>query len=674
MAISALSSNIIYIFFGSNIKTDINIDQLTTSQAIKIIGSQNDQSSGLALSSAGDFNSDGDSDLLFSAIQISPYQNVMYVVFLHPEIIKQDILIDNLIPNKDYFKITAPLFSFAGFSLANLGDINQDEFDDIIIGSIPYSGRYLTQKSYVIYGRNSSSGILDLSQLTENEGFSIIGGGFMVAGPGDVNGDGIPDIMITSYQQWQGKGNNYMMVYPRNTTTFLPTAQPSSVPSVSPSSIPSIKTQFPTNVPTFQQTTNEPTKEGTFPPFLEATQLPSRAPRTSKPTKIPSIKPATRSPTIKTGPPSFAPTRKPTVNPTRKPTPVPASKISSKHPTKLLRITSRFPTSTPSVTPTLSLSTPFQEITINKEGNYSEHRGNINFIISGDGSFEFSGKGGGKKLYTILPAKNIITITNFNKKYDGINLIRFPSLHSINDLPYKTNPLQVFLSNDQKLLFPSIDANELTEENFIFQEDNGNKKQNNVQLGFSTMISLGILIGCAGLLGCFTKLNQMDEDDHYSLKNALTKTGNDLDTNNENVARTELQNENLEQLEFHNEKLSSELSSLGLSSSGNDDNEDTDSDQGSKEENELSKNDWNLFSSLKSFFSSDNDSVETLEDKIESVLDVFNVVDPEEEEEKSFIFTESDDQETDDDNIDIEGNYNNNDRDDMESLNSSHGP
>jgi hypothetical protein len=44
IVISALSSNILYIFFGSNVITaDINIDQLITSQAIQIIGSQYEQ-------------------------------------------------------------------------------------------------------------------------------------------------------------------------------------------------------------------------------------------------------------------------------------------------------------------------------------------------------------------------------------------------------------------------------------------------------------------------------------------------------------------------------------------------------------------------------------------------------------------------------------------------------
>jgi hypothetical protein len=61
-AVSALSSNIIYIFFGrtSEVIDDIIVDQqLSSSIGMKMIGSSNDQSIGLALSSAGDFNADG---------------------------------------------------------------------------------------------------------------------------------------------------------------------------------------------------------------------------------------------------------------------------------------------------------------------------------------------------------------------------------------------------------------------------------------------------------------------------------------------------------------------------------------------------------------------------------------------------------------------------------------
>jgi hypothetical protein len=657
VAISALSFNMIYLFFGSNSNTaDILIDRLDSSVGIEIIGSQNDQNTGLALSSAGDFNNDGYSDILFSAIQITPYQNVIYILFLNSRMVKQNIIMDDLIPNKDYFKITAPLFSLAGFSLSNLGDINQDGFDDIIIGSIPYSGRYLTQKSYVIYGRDSSNAIL-LTEMREEDGFTISGGGFMVAGPGDVNGDGIPDIMVSSYQQWQGKGNSYIMVYPRNVTsppTFLPTSQPSSLPSYSPTSLPSLRVHDPTSTPTFQETTNEPVNEGTFPPFLEKTQLPSLAPKTSKPTRAPSTKSTTHSPTFKTNPPSLQPSRKPTADPTRRPTIVPSTTIPSRSPTQRYA-NSHFPTSTPSVAPTVSLSTQYQEIAIDSEGVYNVPKGKANYIISGEGAFEITSNGGGKKLYTILPSKNTVTVTSFNKRYDQISLIHFPYLYSINDLVYRTHPLQIFLSREQKLVLSSMDASELTEDNFIFQKDNeDHKRKTKFRLDLSAVVSLGILIGCVGIFGCVSKLNKEDAEDERKMFV-------------ENVRESDKE---------LNDNLSSDFGSLLLSSSdGEREDEDDEfsipnSSNRNEEEREVFENDWNLFSSLQSFFSRDND--DELNDDSEKhstdvegyswdpyIDDMFNASEAEEKQEES-------DNEFDNGGIDIEGNYQQNDDDEVE--------
>jgi hypothetical protein len=653
VAISALSANIIYIVFGSIvIPADITVDHMDISQTIKIIGSQYDQNTGLALSSAGNFNGDRFADLLFSAIQISPYQNVIYVLFLNPEILKHDIPIDNLRGNVDYFKITAPLFAFAGFSLSNLGDINQDGYDDIIIGSIPYSGRYLTQKSYVLYGRNSSRNLL-LTEMTEDDGFTITGGGFLVGGPGDVNGDGIPDILISSYNQWQGQGNSYIMVYPRNITsppTYLPTSQPSNVPSLSPSSIPSIKIQFPTNVPTFKQTSNQPVSEGTFPPFLEATQLPSLAPRTTKPTRLPSIKSTTRSPTIKTDQPSLRPSRKPTAIPTRGPSMLPTTMIPSRTPSGR-SIRSIYPTSSPSTLPTESLTTLFEEITMEKEGVYNIPKGKANCIISGEGSFDITSNGGGKKIYTVLPMKNTITITDFNKRYDQISLVHFPYLYSISDLAYRTNPLQIFLSHEQKLILSSMKASELTEDNFIFQKHNEEpKKKTNFHLDLSAVVSLGILIGCVGIFGYVTKFNQTDKAVNCSVESGQEKSPQAAVENVKQESGKEL-----------NENLASDSGSLLLSCS------DREHDGGDSDKEEREPSEWTL-SSLKSFLTSGHYSAGTLEDKIDAVLNVVNVFDPEEVEEQSFVFTESDDQqETGYGNIDIEGNYKNYDgNNDME--------
>jgi hypothetical protein len=572
IAISALSSNSIYVFYGSNAyATDIITAELDPGVGIKIIGSRNDQNSGLALSSAGDVNKDGYSDLLFSAIQISPYQNVVYILFLNSKLMTKDTILDGLTPNKDYFKIIAPLFSFAGFSLSNLGDINQDGFDDIIIGSIPYSGKYLTQKSYVIYGGNDSS-TLSLSEITEEDGFTITGGGFMVGGPGDVNGDGIPDIMISSYQQWQGKGNSYIMAYPRNV---------SSPPTFLPSSQPSTKIQFPTSVPT--TTSSPPTRYGTFPPNLQRTPYPTHAP---KPTQNPSLRPS------KPNSPTMTPVIiNPTESPTRRPTRLPTTTVMvpSRSPTKR-QVPSTFPSSSPSITPTVSLSTPFHDITINHEGVYNIPDGKGNYIVSGEGTFEIiSNDRGGKKIYTIMPARNTITITGFNKRYDQISLIHFPYFYSINDLVYRTNPGQIFLSREQKLILSSVEVSELTEENFVFVDASENRKTTQFELTFASMVSFGIFIGCSGLFLCVAKMNEEDDD-----KKILLPDSDIEEPNSEKIAL--------------NEELSSDFSSLPAFSCSDNEKAHEDKDEfiATEEERQLSDNEWDLLSSLKSFFSSEN--------------------------------------------------------------------
>jgi hypothetical protein len=629
---------------------------LDSSKGIKIIGNPNDQNTGLALSSAGDFNNDNSSDLLFSAIQISPNQNVIYILFLNSNILKRDISMNNLLPDKDYLKIVAPLLSFAGFSLSNLGDINHDGFDDIIIGSIPYSGKYLTQKSYVIYGRNSSLNLLSLTEMTaEDGGFTITGGGFMVGGPGDMNGDGIPDIMISSYQQWQGKGNSYIMIYPRNVTsppTFLPSSQPSSTPSSSPTTVSSIRTYNPTSRPTIQETTNQPVSDETFPPYLERTQPPSVAPKTSKPTRTPSIKPSTRSPTVKTLPPSALPSLNPTPDPTVTPTRLPTTtRTPSRSPTKRL-ILSAYPSSFPSITPTESFSTPFQELVIEREGVYDVPSGKTDFIISGEGSIEITSNGGGKKVYTILPAQNSITITDFNKKYDQIRLIHFPSLFSMNDIFYRTNPLTIFLSNEQKLILLSIlDASDLTEDNFIFYNENQHmKKATEFQLDASAMISLGILLGCLGIIGCFTKLNQTEEDKE------------ECRFNEKENSRQKWKIESLQRRKELNESLSSDLDSFLLSSSQS---EDEDDDEENEEHNviqeriieneqheEESNEDWSFYSS--SDDSEDNNESNKNDSEVNGsktrfpFLKILTSVEDEDKEES--------DEEC-DSSIDLEGNY-----------------
>jgi hypothetical protein len=635
--VSAIHANTVYVIYGKRQFTQniIYINELQPSDGFKIIGHPYEINFGVSMALLRKFRKDSHADLAITAQKASGGQNVIYILFgamLYKN--KGEIYINQIMNNSSAcFKIITPVFSYAVFSLAGIGDINKDGFDDLAIGSVPYSrGSYTEQITYFIYGRPisvNSFNELQISQMSDMDGFIVTVGGFLVVGVDDVNGDGLPDVMISNYEQWQGKGNSYLMIYPHNITSpppLLLSSQPTSDPSFSPSLLPSFSVQDPTNSPSIFEVTSQPSRYGTFPPHLQRTDKPTLAPRTVRPTRIPSVKSFTRYPIGKANPPSATPTRKPTPNPTKRPTRIPTTMMPSRMPKKPC-IPSVYPTSVPSLTPTVSLSTAFQEIPIGKEGVYNIPIGKSNCIISGEGSFEIINSGGGKKIYTILPSKNTITITDFDKKYDQVSLIHFLSLYSISDLVYRTHPLQIFLSNEQKLVLPVLESSEFTENNFIFQRNYEDKKTvTKLHLDLSTVISLGVLFGCVGLFACATKLNS--EDDKDIIKVLFE------DRKQENV-----------QLELY-ERLSSDFDSLLLGSWNSDGEDEHDefsitNSSDSNAESGMFDDNWYLSALLKSFFSSEIDG---------------------ERDDESLKASSSDD-EFDDDCADIEGNYHNDDDD-----------
>jgi len=106
--------------------------------------------------------------------------------------------------------------NFAGMSVSGAGDVNGDGLDDILIGATGsgYSGANAGQ-AYLIFGRaagwakNVSLGSVNASFTGESPGDWA---GFSVAGAGDVNGDGLDDILVGADQNKDG-GNNAGQTY-----------------------------------------------------------------------------------------------------------------------------------------------------------------------------------------------------------------------------------------------------------------------------------------------------------------------------------------------------------------------------------------------------------------------------------------------------------------------------
>ena len=92
----------------------------------------------------------------------------------------------------------------SGWSVSAAGDINGDGLGDLIVGA--WKGDPTTGvdagRSYVVFGK-TGSGAVDLAVIAAgSDGFVINGqsandySGWSVAGTGDINGDGLADLIV----------------------------------------------------------------------------------------------------------------------------------------------------------------------------------------------------------------------------------------------------------------------------------------------------------------------------------------------------------------------------------------------------------------------------------------------------------------------------------------------
>ena len=103
----------------------------------------------------------------------------------------------------------------SGYSVATVGDINSDGFDDIFIGLSSGAG-----KNYVVFGNANWSGIsaLNLSRVAAGSGGFVLNGettngysGRNISVAGDVNGDGVADFIVGSPYASGSAGKSYVV-------------------------------------------------------------------------------------------------------------------------------------------------------------------------------------------------------------------------------------------------------------------------------------------------------------------------------------------------------------------------------------------------------------------------------------------------------------------------------
>jgi len=169
---------------------------------------------------AGDVNGDGMDDLIVGAVDadnnLRSASGTAYVIFgkRDTEPVRLEDF-DQLTQGSDGFRIDgAGARHFVGGASASVGDMNGDGLDDLIIGS-PFAG-----SCYVVFGKDDPLPVdlLTFDLLVQGpRGFRIDtpsvshNNQLSVDGAGDVNGDGIPDVIIGAHRNTYGRGSAYVV-------------------------------------------------------------------------------------------------------------------------------------------------------------------------------------------------------------------------------------------------------------------------------------------------------------------------------------------------------------------------------------------------------------------------------------------------------------------------------
>ncbi len=144
---------------------------------------------GYGVSSAGDVNGDGYSDVLVSAFQYDNGQTQEGIVYLF------NGSSTGLSVNPIWSAESNQEGGYFGSAVSNAGDVNGDGYDDVLIGAGCYSnGEYREGRAFVYYG--SSIGLSSDPNWTaeSNQAESYFGQSASTAG--DVNGDGYSDVIV----------------------------------------------------------------------------------------------------------------------------------------------------------------------------------------------------------------------------------------------------------------------------------------------------------------------------------------------------------------------------------------------------------------------------------------------------------------------------------------------
>ncbi len=189
--------------------SDISMD--ANAGGFVINGVDAGDSSGFSVSGAGDVNGDGLADLIVGATSADPggvsSAGESYVVFGKAN--GAAVELSDVAAGTGGFVING-VGGHSGISVSGAGDVNGDGLADLIVGALNAhsGGIHSAGESYVVFGKADGAPVelADIAMDANLGGFVINGidqndySGWSVSGAGDVNGDGLADLIIGATQ------------------------------------------------------------------------------------------------------------------------------------------------------------------------------------------------------------------------------------------------------------------------------------------------------------------------------------------------------------------------------------------------------------------------------------------------------------------------------------------
>ena len=174
-----------YIYFGDETMDNIADVTLTGAATLELFS--------WSVSTAGDVNGDGYVDVIVGAYGSGAGRAYLYT----------NSLTGTDIP--DEFFTGAAASDFLGYSVSTAGDVNGDGYSDVIVGAFGTdAGGTNAGSAYIYFGGASMNSTADVTltgaAIADNFGYSV-------STAGDVNGDGYSDVIVGAYLNDAGGSN-----------------------------------------------------------------------------------------------------------------------------------------------------------------------------------------------------------------------------------------------------------------------------------------------------------------------------------------------------------------------------------------------------------------------------------------------------------------------------------